>query len=572
MPFASTNPIVRVEPDSMRTIDTSNVENLFGLWSVFSKCAGTMEDGKRLENMSWRLWNRETFCCAPDLSRPRRIPLPRQDTADSFGLPELSSSVDSQSSVNDQLATCPTRCARPELDRVTTSKGRSCRREKHITPGDLQELVISIKEQQDLEPLAPLPLSLQPDTRPQSRREDITPRPSSPPLHTIPESSSSTVATVCDSELDNMSPPVGSDVSTSTDLSSHSVVRGFSLGCASSSLRSKTQLAPPPSILKNSPQKVELRRMESKAALAEQSKKKGAMFQLGTSSDEDATSSVETSHMNHSSFAEGFRRPAPTRKRASFKIGADIATTQSEEDEEEEEEEEEEEDNDEIDSDAIDTDDDPSESAIDDDDDDWLDEEDESGPSSVNPSELFQRVDSRPNLTSRRSLITSALHEGDRVRALQNDASRSSPAIRRSRTSSPNGPSIAASPKENTTPHHPLEQRGMLIPSKPIIMTTSNTHPPALSPRTTRRNMLSTELTESLRKHLLWERQQKNATSNAALKRRHTSTDMKNLKQYPGQGEVKVTPLAPIRENAKTTNSWNAYFDHGLQEYHIKGW
>jgi hypothetical protein len=35
----------------------------------------------------------------------------------------------------------------------------------------------------------------------------------------------------------------------------------------------------------------------------------------------------------------------------------------------------------------------------------------------------------------------------------------------------------------------------------------------AHSPRTTRRNMLATELTESLRRHLLWERQQKSATA-----------------------------------------------------------
>ncbi|KAF4469736.1 hypothetical protein FALBO_3357, partial [Fusarium albosuccineum] len=44
---------------------------------------------------------------------------------------------------------------------------------------------------------------------------------------------------------------------------------------------------------------------------------------------------------------------------------------------------------------------------------------------------------------------------------------------------------------------------------------------------------LATELTESLRRHLLWERQQKSSTANAVLKRRHTSHDVANLKQYP---------------------------------------
>ena len=51
------------------------------------------------------------------------------------------------------------------------------------------------------------------------------------------------------------------------------------------------------------------------------------------------------------------------------------------------------------------------------------------------------------------------------------------------------------------------------------------------SPRTTRRNMLASELSESLRRNLLWERQQKNLTRNAILKRRHTSHDLVQLQQ-----------------------------------------
>lgn len=84
--------------------------------------------------------------------------------------------------------------------------------------------------------------------------------------------------------------------------------------------------------------------------------------------------------------------------------------------------------------------------------------------------------------------------------------------------------------------------------------------------------MLTTELTESLRKHLLWERQQKNSTNNAVLKRRHTSTDVKNLKNYPGESQP--TALPTVKENAaKGNNSWTTnYFDTGLQEYHERGW
>lgn len=91
------------------------------------------------------------------------------------------------------------------------------------------------------------------------------------------------------------------------------------------------------------------------------------------------------------------------------------------------------------------------ESAIEDDDlSDWEDLVDDSGHSSIKDKHLFQRVNSRPKLTSC-SLITTLFHEPKYAATLANAAS------------------------------------------------------PALSPRTTRRNMLTTELTESLRRDLLWE-------------------------------------------------------------------
>ena len=210
-----------------------------------------------------------------------------------------------------------------------------------------------------------------------------------------------------------------------------------------------------------------------------------------------------------------------------------------------------------------DEDEDVSESAIDDDDDssDWEDsDEQQSGPSSVNERDLFQRVDSRPNLTSRRSMLTTLMTEPDRAKALATAASRSTPALRRSRTTTPSGPSVATSPEPNA---HVSFTGQDIARSRPFIMTTSNTHEPPSSPRTTRLNMLSTELTESLRKNLLWERLHKSNGNLAALKRRHTSNDVKNLKQHP-------EPIALSQQGPKNFN--NDYFNAGLQEYHTKGW
>jgi hypothetical protein len=512
-----------------------------------------MEDGRRLENMSWRLWNRETLCCAPDYTTTSssRWNFTRR-ASDASSVPKLSSSVDSQSSDDSQAnsaAQSRKSTSRPELRSHDSTDSRGRAKGKHITPIDLEKIVISIKEKKDLEPLSPLPqpfsLQTEPKEVPVARIEDTTPRPESPPPQIAVDSSTSTVATtVLDSEAStNMSPPVGSDASTSTELSSHSVVRGFALGRVSSSFRSNTQLASSPV---SKPTAVVGPRLDAP-------KKKTPMFTLGSDSDEGNESSFD-SHMRQrspqiqSSLSEALRKPqALEKKRAQYLNGSSALAARSDEDNS---------------SSAIE---DTDESAVEDDEDEWCSDEEEDDGAVGSEQVSFPRIDSRPNLTSRRSLITTALTERDRAEAMQKQASRSTTALRRSRTSSPNGPSLGTSPREGRE----LQLGGIQIPSRPVIMTTSNTHPPATSPRTTRRNMLSTELTESLRKHLLWERQQKNATSNALLKRRHTSNDVKNLRHYP---EPPAATLAPIRESSRNNNSWNAYFDHGLQEYHVKGW
>ncbi|KAG9231495.1 hypothetical protein BJ875DRAFT_444026 [Amylocarpus encephaloides] len=67
------------------------------------------------------------------------------------------------------------------------------------------------------------------------------------------------------------------------------------------------------------------------------------------------------------------------------------------------------------------------ESAIDDDDDssDWEVSVKDSGYPSIDEKTFFQRVGSRRNLTSRRSLITTMLHQNDRAAALAHAATTS---------------------------------------------------------------------------------------------------------------------------------------------------
>ncbi|MCJ1254238.1 hypothetical protein MMC24_002052 [Lignoscripta atroalba] len=549
MPTRIAGAVLTVDAGKMHQVDTRNVENLFGMWTVFSKCADSMEEGRRLENMSWRIWNRETFCCEsqPQLTTTPAIDFngPRPASKD---VPELSASVDSVASDEPErmerhasLQSAPVDIKRPSPYRVEAMESLGRGREKHITSFGLEKMVISIKERKELEPLSPSIADAVPTFFPAT---NITPRPASPALEASrhsADSSSSTDPTSSAGSGRHITYTAASDTSAES-ITCHSVVRGFSPSHISSSYRSHTHLAPA-----SVPAKSILH------AKSEEPKRKGGIFMLGGSSGEDDSSFEEqmSGQIPQSSLTAGLKLPNHDRKQTSFKDEVESRTInhRSHEDEDVFESDDEE---------------DVSESAIEDEDDEseWEDSATESGASSPKEEQLFQRVDSRPNLVSRRSLLTTLIHQPDRAAALANMASKSTSAIQRSRsrTSSPNGPSVAGSPDEEST----LAMQGSNVPrSKPIIMTTSNTHPPALSPRTTRRNMLATELTESLRKHLLWERQQKNTTANAVLKRRHTAHDMANLQQFPS---------APGSREGSKNNSWNHYFDHGLGEYHQKGW
>lgn len=511
-----------------------------------------MEEGRRLENLSWRIWNRETFCCE---SQPQstitpaiNIQGPRPGSKD---IPELSTSVDSIASEEDERLdshqrprSLPLDIKRPAARKDSTEAYTSSRgSQKHITSAGLEKMVISIKAKKDIEPLSPSIAEAMPMFSPSTEagRSTMSDQKTqqSPAGSSSSDTSSNTAPMSSPDSAREAVQTSGSDTSAELHIS-HSVVRGFSPSHISSSFRSHSHLG-----------------AESVAAAkpivhskVEEPKKKASVFLLGGSSGEEDSSFEDKMPKTHSqsSLTAALKKPTHDKKQTSFKDEVESRTISHRQSEDEEVFESDEDDED------------VSESAIEEEDDsDWEDSSSESGQSSPNDKQLFQRVDSRPNLTSRRSLLTTLMHQPDRAATVAAMASKSTPALHRSRTSSPTGPSVATSPEDESL----LTTHASGTKSKPIILTTSNIHPPCLSPRTTRRNMLATELTESLRKHLLWERQQKNTTANAFLKRRHTAHDMANLQQYPntsGSG------------TASKNNSWNHYFDHGLGEYHQKGW
>ncbi len=162
----------------------------------------------------------------------------------------------------------------------------------------------------------------------------------------------------------------------------------------------------------------------------------------------------------------------------------------------------------------------------------------ESGKSSPE-DKLFQRVDCKTNLRSQPSLITLMLVKNELP---DNQASKSTSALPRSRMA--NDPLLDS----DEAPLVMNDRNPKPIHKVASMTGPNNIQPPtATTPRTTRRSMLATELTESLRRHLLWERQQKASTANAVLKRRHTSQNVANLKQYPEKSRMKKSEVTTIK-------------------------
>ena len=508
--------------------------------SVFSKCADTVEDGRRLENLSWRIWARETLCCEtqPKLATTPAIgdSRPRPKKKD---VPALSSSVESEDS--DEPGDEPSPSPRAQLNVKTSSPKASYPlfsvsrgKEKHITPWGLEKMVASIQDQQLLKPLSPTLAGAIPALPPST---DTVAKSASPTMQAPFRSSdsSSSTAPISSPESDkSATQTVGSDTSAECH-NSHSIVRGFSPNHVSSSYRSHTHLAPA------IPTKINMPTRPKDA-------KKGPSFMLGGSSDENDGSfeSRMSSPAKQSTLTAGLKRPLNNKKQLSFKDEVESRARLNRPVESEEVFESSEEDDSEdnaIEEDSEEEDDDASE---------WEDDASENTDNSKEP--LFHRVDSKPNLVSRRSLLTTLLNQDDRAADFANMASKSTPALRRSRTSTPMAPSTGTSPQEDP----PISMLGQhMTPSKPIVMNRSQSHHQmALSPRTTRKNMLHSEMTESLRKSVLWERQQKRSTAQAVLKRNKTAQALTHLEPAEGtEGDHR--------------DDWYA---DGLGAYHTKGW
>ena len=452
--------------------------------------------------MSWRIWNRETLCCDshPQYMEPSNVP-------------PLSTSVDSASSDESSEASRggPQRKGPLSFGALSVPGSQLCSsiaksRDKHITSQGLQRMVLLIQEQQVVEPLSSLITDAVPSLPPSP---EVTPKPRSPSFRTSFHSSSSSASTNSRSSPDSQRSANRTDESfTSAELhASHSVQRGFSPG-ESSCYKSSNHLTPAPISAKS-----------ISHSKAEDSKKHPAFIVGGSSGEDESSFEDPRSHNSKHGFLNKNLKPTlAARKQTSFKDEVEsrmIAQKPS------------------VNENVFEDSDEEStgpESAIEDEDEDdgsdWEDDGSECADPPADEKPIFKRVDSKPNLVSRRSLLTSQLAtESERAAEFAQMASNSTPALHRSRTSGPSGLKLEVSQDEPSS-HFLLNQHRE---GRPIVRTSStlaSLHPPALSPRSTRRNMLAQELTETLRKDLLHERQQQGSGRRTNIKRSHTSADL----------------------------------------------
>ncbi|KAB5511250.1 hypothetical protein GE09DRAFT_726365 [Coniochaeta sp. 2T2.1] len=569
MPACLATPVLQVDTNVIHQVDTQNPDSLFSMWTVFAKCAGSVNQGRRLENLSWRLWTRETIC-SDETEQPNYLRLPkqirRQRRSSPTELPELSSSLDSaadEEAVEFYSETPALEIARPVIRRQDSCASSRSRKERHITSDDLEKMVSSIVQGKECLN-APLPDLVDSCLLRVKEAEVCHPRMDRSGSTTSEESDDDSTDAPSPDSTHQQSPPQAEMASSQTHPTI--VVRGFSPPTAPlCRITSQTQRAPSPSAIP-----------EPKAAPAAQlvqPKGRQARFALGASSGDDSYSDRE-------SLATKSKAVPPPAKKPVFQVGvsSEENTPDSNSNDRNGQQLPDYRDS------AIESDDEDDavfdESAIDDDDEssDWEDSNEESGKSSVDSKLNFKRVDSTANLTSRRSLITLMLSQNDNQmhRNPRGIASQSTSALPQRARTSPNGPIVSP----NDSDEAPLMmKRGPRVsalkainevprsPAMPIMTTTNGiAHQTTSSPRTTRRNMMATELTESLRRNLLWERSHKNATLNAVLKRRHTSHDVANLKQFPGQNNLKEQqPKVYMKDNLEVT-SWgspNNYYEQG---------
>ncbi|GKU10239.1 unnamed protein product, partial [Fusarium langsethiae] len=150
MPYCLDPRILTVEAIAIRMVDIGNPANLCSMWKVFSRCANSIEQGRRLENLTWRLWQRETFIVDnEEKTTPSNQTLPQNIPSESRipDLPQLSGSVESlvdEEAVDFCSLSAPPEIARPRVRLQDSCASTRSKCERHISSDDFERMIVSI--------------------------------------------------------------------------------------------------------------------------------------------------------------------------------------------------------------------------------------------------------------------------------------------------------------------------------------------------------------------------------------------------------------------------------------------
>lgn len=103
IPKASKKAVLTLTSESANIMDPAHIDTVAAMWFVFSKCSDFLENGRRLENMSLRLWNKDV------LSKPALVENTSMSYSSQSSFESTSptwSDASRQSSINTSINSC----------------------------------------------------------------------------------------------------------------------------------------------------------------------------------------------------------------------------------------------------------------------------------------------------------------------------------------------------------------------------------------------------------------------------------------------------------------------------------
>lgn len=541
--------ILRLNLPGLSRVDPNDKDALCLLWNIFSKCGTTIENGRRLENISWRLWNREVL--ADDWDQPRNLTLHQLgqllDLVSSAAHPPAHSARRGQ-----EVRSSPKAPSRPKPSPKLPPEGdHQQQQEQQEASRNQQQGQQQRRQPSAAEPARPRAPSLFQKTK----------KPSPMPAEKVYDDDDDALSSdfPSDTEDEDGSYEDEEDDPEDRQLSnkhrsgtSTSIVRGFDPAQVSVVNRS------PNSVTNNSNDshmsKAKPQAAQSKLSKAAVPREKMFFIESSPSDSEDQPHAADSVSTNDDS--SGPRMFKGQQHKASS-LSKSISSNRGQYEE-----------------------------AVEDDEDSDWDSVDDESDSSFDEQTVFVRDDekqkkplTKPSLLSSLFLNNADLVQQQQQKQRQKEKERAATAARKKQPS----------PLASSNLHNALN------PTENLVNATAQTHAPppaiALSPRTTRRNMLASELSESLRKNLLWERQQSNAyrisdptteedqpsddpasSGGGGLKKSHTSADISTFRSAQGTRLPRNKSAAILNDNV--TGTWREDMDDSNVDfnYHARGW